>query len=73
MWQCGNVAIWQFGHLFSCIYVINICDFQLPKSENVCVDAAPAGTPENGFLFSYPIVSKGSNGIMVIAETLAGG
>jgi len=45
----------------------------LPKSENVYADAEPAGTPEKGFLFGYPIVSKGSNWIMVNAETLAGG
>jgi len=53
--------------------VIKIGDFQLPKSDNVYVDAEPAGTPEKGFLFGYPIVSKGSNWIMVNAETLAGG
>ena len=29
--------------------------------------------PEKGFLFGYPIVFKKRNGIMVNAETLAGG
>ncbi len=29
--------------------------------------------PEKGFLFGYPIVSKKHDGIMVYAETLAGG
>ncbi len=29
--------------------------------------------PEKGILFGYPIVSKNRDGIMVIAETLAGG
>jgi len=45
----------------------------LPKSENVYADAEPAGTPENGFLLSYPMVQIKRNGIMENVETLAGG
>ena len=38
----------------------------------MCADAEPAGTPENGFLLSYPMVQIKRNGIMENAETLAG-
>jgi len=52
---------WEFGNLAS---VINLLSFTSTLKKQ---------PPEKGFLFGYPNASKQHNGIIVIAETLAGG